>query len=812
LKARLSLQFLPKEQFMNWLDLRWRATAALSAGIMLLPMLASGQSATLGGIVRDPDQRPVSEATITLTPPNKQAAVTQKTDSQGEYSFSSLAPGTYGVEADVQGFRPVRFDDVVIVDGSTVKRDFDLALATRNDSLQVTATSGYRAETASLSPVLGDRSLLDLPYSINVMPQPLIENAQSNSFASLYRINPLIQVGTTPDQGGNVTMRGFFQANYSGKTLDGMRYLFQIPAIEDKGSLEVLTGLSGFLFGPSNVGGTLNYTLKRPLPTPYGSVTIGDYGNKGAYMHVDLGGPLIPSGKLAYRFNIAGQDGGTPYGPQKSQRYIISGALDWHVTQKLLLQFSAADTSWNTDGSLPNWSYPTNPNGSSKIFHFAPPAADKLWNQTFTNSPQKSTDSGVRLNYDATSWLTFRGAYRISFFDQPTEVFSNNNITDTSGTYSQTLNKQGPIKYRQSAFYGFADMKFNTGSVKHLVTLGYFGDRYIQWRHSDSTSVTITGLSLAEPTYVAEPVFAPVGQIPIRRGSVSNFNNFELGDTMEFSAHWSATAGVTYSELVARSFNVATAALTSEYEKWKPTPSASIMYKPTTRISTYFTYLEGLEQGAIVPTSGLVYTNAGEVLPPFTDHQYEAGVKSNVGGMLLTAALFRIDRALQYGLNNNNGTYTYVQDGRQTDQGVELTGTGRLTHNLTFYGGATFFSAKVARNQANPLLNGKTPTDTAEQMIKGRLEYGVPRLRGLYLIGGVSWMGKRFVDTINTEELSPVAVGDLGLRYETNWRQPVIFRFDVTNVANETYWLTSLYTGAPRAFSVSMQYQLFGGR
>jgi len=43
--------------------------------------------------------------------------------------------------------------------------------------------------------------------------------------------------------------------------------------------------------------------------------------------------------------------------------------------------------------------------------------------------------------------------------------------------------------------------------------------------------------------------------------------------------------------------------------------------------------------------------------------------------MLLTGALFQINKANQYAQSNSNGTLTYVQSGRQINKGIELTAT-----------------------------------------------------------------------------------------------------------------------------------------
>ena len=60
------------------------------------------------GVVKDPDQAVVSGSQVTLTNQQTKARTTAVTDSQGAYTFSSLQPGAYVVEADAQGFQAER--------------------------------------------------------------------------------------------------------------------------------------------------------------------------------------------------------------------------------------------------------------------------------------------------------------------------------------------------------------------------------------------------------------------------------------------------------------------------------------------------------------------------------------------------------------------------------------------------------------------------------------------------------------------------------------------------------------------------------
>ncbi len=248
--------------------------------------------------------------------------------------------------------------------------------------------------------------------------------------------------------------------------------------------------------------------------------------------------------------------------------------------------------------------------------------------------------------------------------------------------------------------------------------------------------------------------------------------------------------------------------MSSFYDKSKITPSLSLIFKPVSWVSTYATYSQSLEQGLAVPSTGsVIYTNAGQTLPPYVDQEYEVGAKADVHGMLLTGALFNINKALQYVVNNNNGTSTYLQDGREVHRGMELTATGNVIDGLRILGGVTLMDPKVTNQKANTALIGKEPLGVASQMVKLTAEYDLPFAPGLTLTGGVYYIGKQAADIVNYTWLPSYVTEDLGLRYKAHIPsgQEVVFRLNVSNLANTGYWMSPSTVGAPRTIAFSTQ-------
>ena len=80
------------------------------------------------------------------------------------------------------------------------------------------------------------------------------------------------------------------------------------------------------------------------------------------------------------------------------------------------------------------------------------------------------------------------------------------------------------------------------------------------------------------------------------------------------------------------------------------TPSISLVYKPVENLSLYTSYMEGFEGRSVAEDeySGYAVVNAGNMSKPLESEQIEIGVKLSLGDTLLTAALFEINKGLEY--------------------------------------------------------------------------------------------------------------------------------------------------------------------
>lgn len=666
------------------------------------------------------------------------------------------------------------------------------------------AAKGYQASTASQVGALGAKALLDTPFSVNVLPQALIQNVQATKPDDVVKLSPVLQL-TNPQSRffTGVTLRGFSMG--SNKRVDGQPNGNMIGVdMEDKERIEVLTGLSGFLYGAGSVGGTLNYVLKRPTAERLNSITTGITSGSNAIVHGDFGGPIDAQGKLGYRVNVALQDGDTAVDKQSLSRYFVSGALDWNLSDRLRAQFDLSTGEYHMRGTEAYWAT------SNNAKYPDAPKVGEFWGQPFTTTDTTQRHAAARLNWKITDVFSLRTglAHRSS---TALLTAANNTFTAGNGIHKAETSSWEYPDITNNAVYAYLDSSFTTGVVRHKVTAGAFGDVDERTNYRSSFNGwganSTPNLDLSAPYYQTTPPTPAVGAK--YTASRTRNQNFVLAYDGQFGEQWAALLGLTHARIADQTFSGETASAVVT-DKSRFTPSASVLFKPVDNVTLYASYIEGLEKGGMSATTyqARAVTNPNVTMPPLVSKQVEVGAKALVGGTLLTAALFEIDKGLQYYDLSVPGLATYVQDGRQVHKGLEFTATGRVTSRLTVVGGLTLLEAKVRKQKQTPALEGKRPINVAEQLAKLYLEYAVPGVTGLSLNGGVYYTGKQAVDTMNTDHVPDFATADLGARYATRLAQwPLTLRLNVTNVTNHSHWLTPNALGAARTVALSGQVQ-----
>lgn len=669
------------------------------------------------------------------------------------------------------------------------------------------AENGYRAENVSQMGPWQGRKLQDLPYSISVISEDLIQNLQSNASPdAVYRINPIVQATRSQyenDQPSYLS-RGFKVSTIYRDGLPGDQYGHG-TSMEDTEKLEMFNGLSGFLYGAGNVGGMVNYVSKRSTEARLNTVGISSLGAKSWMGTADFGGKFDDDGSFGYRLNLSKQAGETSIDQLEVKKDFMSLALDWKVFDGLELGLDAMHRDYQVDGNNADWIFAPGVKRYSAE-HFDNQVS---WGQPWTNNQYQSKRYGLHLNWDISDQLQFRSAYLDSFSRRETQSVTNTVNADgrftqqVSRVYANGQNRVASEQYDKSSA-AYLDYAFDTGPIGHKLTAGLQRVSSVQKRYQREAGKVVTYSSddFQHPIYVDQADGFSVDRGALTKRSDNTSSSWLLGDDIALNEHWSALLGVSYVTIKNQ---------LNHYDASHLSPNLSLIYKARPNWSTYASYIESLESGGIAPetSNGLTVSNAGQAFDPLISKQIEFGSKYTFNDRLtLNTAIFKIDRGLQYSQNLNETTAVYVQDGRQVHQGLEFTSTGKITDHMTLIAGFTLLDTKVKQQKQNPNLEGKKPVEVAQEIAKIYTEYSVPQVENLHLSAGIDYTGKRFADALNTDELAAFTLLNLGARYQWNLSQsPVTLRMNINNVLNKKYWANSTILGDPRTLILSANFK-----
>lgn len=132
-----------------------------------LPVRVHAQ--TLGaitGVVTDQSGASISGASVTVTNPQTNFTRATTTNSTGNYEVPALQPGTYNVEAKVEGFQVEVRTGVELQVAEVARIDFKLTVGVVTQSVEVTGGAPLiNSENASVGTVIENQRIVELPLN-----------------------------------------------------------------------------------------------------------------------------------------------------------------------------------------------------------------------------------------------------------------------------------------------------------------------------------------------------------------------------------------------------------------------------------------------------------------------------------------------------------------------------------------------------------------------------------------------------------------------------------------------------------------------
>jgi iron complex outermembrane receptor protein len=659
----------------------------------------------------------------------------------------------------------------------------DITLAPIEVDANESIAQQAREKSATLGP-MGQRRLQDTPYSISVMSRDLIDSQQLKSFKDIIRYLPSVQA-----DGARPQTRGLQGSVVQNSRLDGLNVVSttDYPAEQLEG-VEVLSGLSGSLYGPANPAGTFNLLSKRPTDFTRNRVTLGVGTGLSWLKAADLSGPFDPEGKIKYRLNLVDEQGHS-YAPGSTlRRQLVSLATDFQISDDSVIETNFSHYNYLAKGLPGKFAV-----ASGVTLPHAPDPTKSNLGQNYAGDNNTTDTASAHFKHDFDgNWKLDVGALRQIADRESTGV--TNTLTDNAGTYRTSVSSATASRFTINSYLANLNGAVYTGPVRHHLTFGLTGFDWDNYNPAAGSTQTLGTASLSNPADFAEPNYPDFTDR--YHSANATQRSFIIGDTLTFTPQWSLMLSGSQSRLTADNYTLAGVHTASEDSGIST--ASSLIYKPLDDLTLYLTYADSLQQGDSAAAGS---SNAGSILSPYRSRMWELGSKWVIGGVNLSLAAFQIKRPFAYTQADN----FYAIAGEQRNRGLELLADGNVTQNLRMYGGITWLDPKL-RSTGNASTQDTRIVGLSRVTASLLTEYRIDQVPGLAVNLNARYVGPRPVDDSNDHWVGSYQTVDIGASYTTRlMNRDTVYRLEMTNVGNEHYWTNIVpgglngYTGAGQA-------------
>ena len=170
--------------------------------LLVMPLVAHAQNATLGGTITDNTGGVLPGVTVTVTNDAAGTVFLGVTDGDGVYSVLVRA-GSYTVEAGLSGFTTVVRPDVAMAIGRTAQLDLELTISAIEETVTVTGEAPLLdVSTSTIAGNIDPRQMADLPLN-------------GRNWMDLALLSPGARMNASAEVPQN--RQGFFQINVDGQ-------------------------------------------------------------------------------------------------------------------------------------------------------------------------------------------------------------------------------------------------------------------------------------------------------------------------------------------------------------------------------------------------------------------------------------------------------------------------------------------------------------------------------------------------------------------------------------------------------------------
>lgn len=697
---------------------------------------------------------------------------------------------------------------VLTISGGVTLRAADTVLDTvyvnaDRDGEVVAAPGGLVNETAKLG-ILGNQSVMDIPYTEMSMTQKTLEKFDdpSQPIANVLMNNPSIRTSTTSPMYTDFSMRGI-NMNGNHMMLNGVPSLFyqfngpishyidriDITSGPNAGVNGVSMSNNGVDGGATPAPGTINVVTKRAGSEPVTKFTETFSGRSNFGEFIDVARRAGKDNEWGIRVMGEYMEGGLALkGAEKNEKNIFVNLDRKGKTSNTNFFVGHFDLRvnegqrWFKYGgngselpSAPDSNIPYDFKGTTKWMHG--------WMYTFNH--EKTINDHVtwftNIGHSSRSGNKYNSGASL-IFDEKGNFLSTN--------VSNAQNEIGTNSYFQTGL----KTKFETGAVKHQATIAIDRSWAKYWNDSHNSSNGTIGGNLYTGTKYTDSFV-----IPTLRTAKLFWNEVNTGVTIADSlsyGKWDVLLAASHKH---ENFTNVKKGEKFQNDNWLPT--YGITYKPNENMVIYASQTESFSRGAVV--NDPKYDNNGDTLDPSTSKQREVGVKYKFKNLVTTLAYFDIETQSIIDTDLGNGMYHRAADGKDNYKGWEWTINGKPADKWTVTGGLLYMNGKREKTKdgANDgwYINGASKWST----VVGAVYEPNDKWS---IIGRLTWVGDAHIDNkaspTKSTRIPAYTVLDLGFDYKTSIADvPVTFKAMCYNALNKDYWMGR---GSSTTFGLSM--------
>ncbi|MGP1387537.1 MAG: TonB-dependent siderophore receptor [Thainema sp.] len=652
------------------------------------------------------------------------------------------------------------------------------AQAPDDDSIQI-AVTGEQANDDYFVPEAStatrtDTPILDVPQSIQVIPQEVLEDQQILRVDDALRnVSGVVGSYEAFGSGAALTLRGFTTDSFANGPIlrDGFRVYDNLGVQETANleQIEVLRGPSSVLYGQNDPGGIINLVTKQPLfePAYERQFQVGSFGL--IRPSLDISGPLTADDSLRYRLNaVYQQEDGFRDFETDSERFFIAPVLAWDISDRttlsLILEYLDDEAPFDT-GLVAI--------GDQVVD--VPPG--RITNEPDDFRRSESLTLGYNLDHQFSDDWTFRNAFRYIQQDYALETFLPFAFDEATGIVTRF---PADRQYNSDDYSLQTSVTgdFSTGSLEHTLLVGVdlnlnrFDERF-----------TRVDLSTPAPLDIFNPEY---GVTP--RPDLSGLTPFQPFDT-EYDrigvflqdqvslGNFIVVGGLRYDTVDFRDLGADASRSDSAWS-----PRLGVVYQPAENVSLYANYAQ-----SFVPSFSRGID--GDFLEPETSEGFEIGVKAELfdGDLLATLAYFDITKQ-NVATVADPLTGASIATGEQRSQGIELDVLGEIVPGWNVIGFYAYTDARVTEDNVIPIGNRLPNSPRHSTGLWTTYEIQTGDLQGLGFGIGVNYVSNRFGNLSNDFEIGDYFLTNAAVFYERdNWRAAL----NVNNLSDVEYITTT---------------------